>query len=170
MIITFVSYVYPYPKRGFNPGIERVIEELSRALVNKGHRVNVITTYRNGGKLSEEVVHGVHIYRIKDLRGILGKLGSIFSLDLLSINYFAKKHKKILQESDIIHAFTPFILDIPNIPLVSHFHHDEKIRKNIEYLYLPTSKYLWNKTYKNQMRLLVFQNIQQSLWLNLIHK
>jgi len=25
MRITFVTYIYPHPKRGFNPGIERII-------------------------------------------------------------------------------------------------------------------------------------------------
>jgi len=148
MKITFVSYIYPYPNRGFNPGIERVIGELSHALVNKGHQVNVITTYRNNGTLSEEIDDGVHIYRINDLRNIFGKYGSIFSLDLLSINYFINKHMRIIENSDIIHSFSPLIVDIPNVPLVSHFHHDEKIRKTIEYFYLPTSQYLWDKTYK----------------------
>jgi len=36
MKITFLSYTYPYPKRGFNPGIERVIESLSKELARKG--------------------------------------------------------------------------------------------------------------------------------------
>ena len=123
MKITFVTYIYPYPKRGFNPGIERVIGEVSHALVNKGHEVNVITTYRNGGELKEENDNGVNIYRTNDLRNIFGKVGSMFSLDLLSINYFAKEYKHILQDSDIIHVFTPFFIDVPNVPLVSHFHH-----------------------------------------------
>jgi glycosyltransferase involved in cell wall biosynthesis len=50
MRITFVTYVYPHPKRGFNSGIERVIESLSQELARKGHDVHVITTYsRNNG-------------------------------------------------------------------------------------------------------------------------
>lgn len=148
MRITFVTYVYPYPKRGFNPGIERVIESLSHALVRKGHDVHVITTYRNGGRLKEENDHGVHIYRINDFRKMFGRMGSVFSLDLLSINYFVKEYRDVLQNSDIIHVFTPFLIDIQNIPVVSHFHHDEKIRNLKEFLYLPTSHYLWKKTYK----------------------
>ena len=149
MRITFVTYTYPHPKRGFNPGIERVIESLSQELARKGHDVHVITTYsRNDGKKGEENVNGVKIHRVKDVRDIFGRVGSIFSLDLLSINYSVKKCNDILQDSDILHVFTPFLLNIPNVPVVSHFHHPEKIRNFKEYLYLPTSNYLWRKTYE----------------------
>lgn len=148
MKITFVSYIYPYPNRGFNPGIERVIGEISHALADKGHEVNVITTYRNGGIEPKEIDRGVNIYRINDLRNIFGKIGSIFSLDLLSINFFIREYKDLLQNSDVIHIFTPFLVDIPNVPLISHFHHDEIIRQKLEYFYLPFSKYLWNITYQ----------------------
>jgi len=87
MRITFVTYIYPHPKRGFNPGIERVIESLSKELARKGHDITVVTTYsRNNGKEREEEVDGVKIYRVKDTRDIFGRVGSIFSLDLLSIN------------------------------------------------------------------------------------
>lgn len=148
MKITFVSYIYPYPNRGFNPGIERVIGEISHSLADKGHEVNVITTYRNGGVESKEIDHGVTIYRVNDLRNIFGKMGSIFSLDLLSINFFVRKYKDLLQSSDVIHIFTPFLVSIPDVPLISHFHHEEVIRQKLEYLYLPFSKYLWNISYQ----------------------
>jgi len=148
MKITFVTYIYPYPKKGFNPGIERVIGETSRALSNKGHEVKVITTYRNGGQLKKEECHGINIYRINDLRNIFGRIGSIFSIDLLSINYFVRGYKQILQDSDVIHTFTPFLIDVPNVPLFSHFHHHEKIRNLKELLYLPTSNHLWKETYR----------------------
>lgn len=148
MKITFVTYIYPYPERGFNPGIERVIGELSHSLANKGHEVNVITTFRNGGELEKELDQNVTIYRINDFRNLFGRIGSIFSLDLLSINYFIKKHKSLLETSDVIHAFTPFLINIPNVPVISHFHHDEQIREPIELLYVPTTKTLWNVAYK----------------------
>lgn len=148
MKVTFLSYTYPYPKRGFNPGIERVIESLSQELARKGHDVHVITTYsRNNGKKEEESVNGVKIHRVKDMRDIFGRVGSIFSLDFLSLNYSVKKCNDILQDSDILHVFIPFLLNIPNVPVVSHFHHPQKIRNFKEYLYVPTSRYLWKKTY-----------------------
>ncbi|WP_250868931.1 hypothetical protein [Methanococcoides seepicolus] len=46
-VVTFITC----PEIGFNPGIERVIGELSNSLANKGHEVNVITTFRNAGEL-----------------------------------------------------------------------------------------------------------------------
>lgn len=78
MKITFITYIYPYPERGFNPGIERVIEGLSLTLANNGHDVTVITTYRNGGILKEEKYCNIKICRVNDLRNIFGRVGSLF--------------------------------------------------------------------------------------------
>ncbi len=148
MKVTFVTYVYPYPRMGFNPGIERVVSELAHALTRKGIDLNVITTYRNGGQTKEEYDGDVRIMRINDLRNQIGKIGSTFSMDLLSINFYAQECINLLKQSDIIHAFTPFLTGPSGIPLVSHFHHREEICKGIEYLYQPTSEYFWRMTYK----------------------
>lgn len=149
MKITFVTHVYPYPQRGFNPGIERVIEELSLNLAAKGHKIRVITTYRNDGILKKERYRDIEINRIKDTRHILGKIGSVFACDYLSINYLINRYyKEILKDSDVIHAFTPFVNVIPNVPLISHFHHEEKIRNPKELLFLPMLARMWEKTYE----------------------
>jgi glycosyltransferase involved in cell wall biosynthesis len=149
MKITFLTYIYPYPERGYNPGIERVIGEFSHALANRGHEVNVITTFnRNGGRNKTEADSNVNILRTNDLRNKFGSIGCLFSLDQVSINYYSHEYLGILKNSDIIHTFIPVTGKIPNVPLVSHFHHDENIRYLKEYLYVPANKYFWSKTYR----------------------
>jgi len=145
--ITFVTYIYPYPDRGYNPGIERVVQELARELVRQGHEVHVLTTYRNGGVKSYERDEGVHLHRISDTRHYLGRVGSLFSLDLLSLNYSITAHSDLLESSDVVHAFSPIVWKFFSTPLVAHYHHWDDPDEPLEYLYLPTSHRLWMRCY-----------------------
>ena len=67
MKVTFVSMVFPHPRRGVWPGIERHAGELSKALVKAGAEVNVLTTYWNGGE-EQETWEGLTIHRVSDAR------------------------------------------------------------------------------------------------------
>lgn len=149
MKITFLTYTYPYPRRGFNVGIERSIEGITQTLARKGHEVSVITTLaRNGSFTREELASGVQIYRVNDLRNMVGRVGCVLALDLLSINYFARAHRNLLKSSDVIHTYVPYFLDTPDVPLVSTFFHDEMYPNLVDHLHLPANKYLWKKTYQ----------------------
>lgn len=147
MKISFVSYIYPYPERGYNPGIERVIQELAQELVRQGHEVHVITTYRNGGDDKYEQDEGVHLHRAPDTRHYFGRAGSVFSLDLLSLNYSITAHSELLESSDVVHAFSPIVWKSFTTPLVAHYHHWDNPSEPMEYLYLPTSQRLWLRCY-----------------------
>lgn len=148
MKIVFVSYIYPHPERGYNPGIERVVQEFAKGLVRQGHEVRVLTTYRNGGKKEYEVDEGVQIHRIVDTRHYLGKFGSLFSLDLLSLNISIRGYRELLESADIVHAFTPIVHRFFSTPLVAHYHHWDNPSELLEYLYLPTSHSLWMRCYE----------------------
>lgn len=148
MKITFVTYIYPYPERGYNPGIERVVQELARELDQQGHEVHVLTTFRNGGKSEYERDDGVHIHRTPDTRHYFGRAGSLFSLDMLSLNYSIRSHAELLESSDIVHTFTPLVWNFFSTPLVAHYHHWDEPDDPIEYLYLPTSHRLWMRSYE----------------------
>lgn len=147
MRITFVTYIYPYPERGYNPGIERVVEEYARELVSQGHEIHVITTYRNGGIEKREEIEGVVLHRISDARFYLGRTGSVFSVDLLSLNYSIREHRDLLERSDIVHTFTPIVEKFFSTPLIAHYHHWDEPDNLIEYLYLPTSHRLWKRCF-----------------------
>lgn len=147
MKITFVTYIYPYPDRGYNPGVERVIQELARELSSQGHEVHVITTYRNGGEMEYDQDEGVHLHRVSDSRRYLNRVGSLFSFDLLSLNYSIRSYSELLESSDVIHAFTPIVWKSFSTPLVAHYHHWDDVSTPKEYLYLPTSHQLWLQCY-----------------------
>jgi len=117
-------------------------------LTRKGVEVDIITTYRNGGDTQIDQDGDVKIYRINDLRNQFGKAGSTFSLDLLSISHYVREHMWLLERADVIHAFTPFFVRVPGVPLVSHFHHREEMCKGLSLLYQPTTEYLWRETYR----------------------
>ncbi|WP_083881620.1 glycosyltransferase family 4 protein [Haloferax elongans] len=148
MKVTFLTYIYPYPERGFNPGIERVIQEFARNLVDKGHEVHVLTTYRNGGSEKHGEDQGVRIHRVSDTRRYLGRVGSLLSLDLLSLNISFKSYSELLETSDVVHAFTPIIHKFFSTKLVSHYHHWDDPSQPLEYLYLPSSHLLWKQCYE----------------------
>lgn len=147
MKITFVTHVYPYPERGYNPGVERVVQEFARELVRQDHEVHVVTTYRNGGVKKFEVDKGVQLHRVSDTRRYFGKIGSLFSLDLLSLNHSLTEYSHLLESSDIVHTFTPIIWKFFSTPLLAHYHHWDDPSKPLQYLYLPTSHRLWMRCY-----------------------
>jgi len=154
MKITFITYIYPYPDRGYNPGIERVVQEFARELVQQGHDVHVLTTYRNGGSKKTETDKGVCLHRIPDARQYFGKVGSIFSIDLLSINYSIKEYSSLLESSDIVHTFTPIVWKFFSTPLIAHYHHWDEPSELAEYLYLPTSHRFWMQCYDRADRII----------------
>lgn len=147
MKITLVSYIYPYPERGYNPGVERVVQETARELVRQDHEVHVITTYRNGGNKKYQKDDRVKIHRVPDTRSIIGRPGSTFSLDLLSLNTSIKSKKSLLEDSDVVHTFTPIVWKFFDTPLVAHYHHWDDPVDLIDYLYMPTSQRLWLRCY-----------------------
>lgn len=158
MKITFLSYIYPYPERGYNPGIERVVEEFAKELVQQGHEVHVITTYRNGGAKVFEVAEGVLLHRVPDTRHYLGKAGSVFSIDLLSLNYSFTEYLPLLESSDITHTFTPIVWKPFSTPLIAHYHHWDDPSELMDYLYLPTSHNLWMRCYDLSDRIVAVSN------------
>jgi len=147
MKITFITYIYPYPERGYNPGVERVVQEFARELVQQGHEVHVLTPYRNGGVKNHERDEGVQIHRVSDTRRYFGRVGSLFSIDMLSLNWSITSYSDLLHSSDIVHTFTPLIWKFFSTQMVAHYHHWDDPSNPIEYLYLPTSHYLWRRCY-----------------------
>lgn len=158
MKISFLSYIYPYPDRGYNPGIERVVEEFAKELAQQGHDVHVVTTYRNGGNKRFETTEGVALHRIPDTRYYLGKIGSVFSIDLLSINYSIKQYIRLLESSDIVHTFTPLVWKPFSTPLIAHYHHWDDPNEMLDYLHLPTNHFLWMQCYDLADRIVAVSN------------
>lgn len=149
MRITIISPVFPYPKKGVYVGIERHVYEYSKALLKKGHEVNVITTFWNGGKEREEY-NGIKIYRVGDSSLRFGKIGRLFDLHYYSFGKNLLKYRNILEKADIVHALMPLSSAKElEVPLVSHFHHYESIERFSHLLYKPFHHQMEKKAYLN---------------------
>jgi len=139
--ITIVTPVFPYPKRGVYTGIERHVEGLCKGFKKLGHKVTVVTTYWNGGT-SYHNFNGIEIYRFKDLRTILGKLGKlsgVFELDFLTFSLNVTLNKKLL-DTDFLLINLPFpFLSLINGNFISIglLHHAQPIVKFTNALSVP---------------------------------
>lgn len=158
MRIVLVTHTYPYPDRGFNPGVERVVQEVAKEFQNLGHEVSVITTYRNGGSKKVEFDQGVKIHRIEDSRYFVGRVGSTLSFDVITFNISMFQKRDILESADIIHTFTPIIWKSSSTPIVAHYHHWDEPTSPLEYLYLPSSHQLWFRCYNLADRIIAVSN------------
>ena len=154
MKILFTTYIYPYPERGYNPGIERVIQESARALSDQGNEVHVVTTYRNGGTKKEEKDGEIHLHRVSDTRRYLGRLGGLFSIDFISLNYSLAGYSDLIESSDIVHTFTPIFWKFFDTPLISHYHHWDDPEEFVQYLYLPFYQKLLMRCYEQSDRII----------------
>jgi glycosyltransferase involved in cell wall biosynthesis len=96
-----------------------------------------VTTYRNGGEQKEEKDGKVHLHRIPDTRRFLGRLGGLFSVDFISLNFSLVEYAELIESADIVHTFTPIFWRFFDTTLVSHYHHWDESSELIEYLYLP---------------------------------
>ncbi|MFX1396115.1 MAG: glycosyltransferase family 4 protein [Promethearchaeota archaeon] len=142
MKITFITPVFPHPKQGVYPGIERFVKNIALSIKDLGHDVKILTTYWNGGK-KEDSYRTIPIRRIRDSKSFIGKLGSICSLNYYSFgfNSFTKRNYNFYSDSDIIVlplaiGFN-FIFKLKKIPVVSFFYHHDSPASFRDYLYLP---------------------------------
>lgn len=111
--VTIITPVFPYPKRGFYPGIERHVEGLCKGFNKIGHKVTILTTFWNSG-ISHHTINDIEIYRFRDLRSILGKLGKLsglFELDFLTFSLNVTLNRKLL-DTDLL------LINIPLFPFL----------------------------------------------------
>lgn len=129
MKVTLVSMVFPHPRAGVWPGIERAAGELARALVKAEASVTVLTTYWNGGEDGDSW-EGVKIRRVADSTRRWGKAGFLMSWNVRSFARAIHRHDDILAGSDAIHAFVgltqPGRLRRLGVPLFASFPHRER--------------------------------------------
>jgi glycosyltransferase involved in cell wall biosynthesis len=145
--ITFVTGVYPHPRRGVWPGIERLVEDLSDALVKKGVDISIVTSYRLGGKSDFETLpNGVKLYKVRSLLdyrpfALLGLNNVHFSSAVFG------KYYKLLRDSDLVHVFAvslipvwPLKVSLP--PILYYFPHLDRPKSLLDLLYVPHINFL----------------------------
>lgn len=148
MKVGIISLVYPFPDQGFYPGIERHVYLLSTALEKKGLEVHIFTTFWNGNKVYEEN-NGIHIHRFKETKKVFGKIGCLFDFHVFSFCN-SISNSELLKQCDVIITLTALsnikkLKKINNKPILSFFHHADKIQRPVELLYIPFSNYIERK-------------------------
>jgi len=104
--VTLISMVYPYPRMGFWPGIERQIGLFAAALRDAGAQVRVITSFRNGDRPREEH-EGIAIYRVSDAGHRFGRLGYLLDAHVRSLAANALDLTEVIGSSDVVESFIP---------------------------------------------------------------
>ena len=102
--IAIVVHVFPLPKRGYNPGIERLVENIAFSLANKGHDIRIITSFGLGGSKYQKINENLTIHRISSLIGI--KFMGIFGLDMISFMFSSLLHHNLFNDVDLIQVFS----------------------------------------------------------------
>ncbi len=112
MFICLVTQAFPSltsltRKHRVFPGIERVAYGLARGLRQTGAHVRVIAVQRKG-EAGHETVDGLEIFRLKDSNFFLGRIGSLFSGDLLSFSHSIINNAHLLNHADLALFNLPF--------------------------------------------------------------
>lgn len=171
MKIVIISPVFPYPKAGILPGIERFAENLALNLKKVGHQIKIITTFWNGGN-RYDLYKGISILRVLDSKALFGKFGSIFRLNhfTFGLNLIKKRIFKYYYDSDAIIlplaiGFTGF-LKIKKIPVFSVFHHYEIPESLVRYLEIPFFHYLEKHQFKKHKNIIAVSDASKKEIIN----
>lgn len=161
MRIALVSIVFPHPRRGIFPGIERHIYDYSRALRKTGIDVRVLTSFWNGGSEREDF-KGLEIHRIPDTGTRYGRLGRLFSRNLQSFGRNLSRREDLFEHVDLVQTFTAVpqagFLDGTHLPIVSNFYHRDKPSRYREYFTLPSLFAMEVKLYRSVPLILTFSD------------
>lgn len=146
--MTFVSGVYPYPSRGTWPGVERLVEGLSEALVRRGLDVSVVTSYRLGGERDFEVLpSGVKLFRVRSLLDF--KYFAVLGLNVVNFSLFvSRKHFRLLRDSDVVHVFAASLVPVGPLksslpPILCYFPHFDLPKSLVEFFYVSYIDFLF---------------------------
>jgi len=137
MKIGIVSYAFPQHRRGYWIGVERSLEEISKAFIRGGNEIYVFTSFCLGGKMYEVTDYGAHIIRASSIdTGIMCANLISFSHNVLRL------YHRLLNKMDVVHVFVYSLVPsgLPRgsrPPLVAHSFHFDRADSLIMYSWLP---------------------------------
>lgn len=168
MKITIITPVFPHPKGGIFPGVERYLQELSLALKKLGVKLEIITSYWNGGK-KYDIYKRIPITRIMDSKKLIGPIGSFARLNniTLGLNFLRKKIYKKFYDSNIVILAQPFaftrFLKLKGVPVVSTaYHYQDPKGGIIERIELAAYHFLQKMQFKIHKRIVAISESTKS--------
>ncbi len=149
--------VFPYPRRGIFPGIERHIYEYSRALAKRGIDVRIVTSFWNGGE-AHESYEGLDIHRVADSGTRYGRVGRLFANHVRSFARSLEARPDLFEGADLVQAFIALpstrFAERAGAPLVATFYHRDRPSRLNQYLTLP-SLYAMEKKFFSRTPLVI---------------
>jgi len=150
MRVALVTSAFPQPRSGRYPGIERLAKSLARELTGRGFELSVITTYWNGGPPVDHYDAST-IFRVTDTSQILGRLATVGDSHYWSWGFQVGKLLREMERPDVIHALSPVSatpeLAKSKFPIVTTFHHQERLLQLRDLLHRPFHRMLEFRSY-----------------------
>lgn len=116
MNILFFSRFF-YPHIG---GVEKHVLEVSRLLIKKGHKVTVVVEQDSSNDKLNEVIKGINVFRIPNLRD--GKLKKFKIWKWLFCNYNLIRNADVVHCHDVFFWYLPFRFLFPFKKVFTTFH------------------------------------------------
>lgn len=116
MNILFFSRFF-YPHIG---GVEKHVLEVSKLLIKKGHKVTVVAEQDSSNDKLNEVIEGINVFRISNLRD--GKLKKFKIWKWLFCNYNLIRNADVVHCHDVFFWYLPFRFLVPFKKVFTTFH------------------------------------------------
>ena len=125
-------------------------KSLARELTGRGFELSVITTYWNGGPPVDHYDAST-IFRVTDTSQILGRLATVGDSHYWSWGFQVGKLLREMERPDVIHALSPVSatpeLAKSKFPIVTTFHHQERLLQLRDLLHRPFHRMLEFRSY-----------------------
>jgi len=151
MRLALVTSVFPQPRRGKLPGIERLAKLLADGLIDRGLDLVIVTTYWNGGTFVDRY-RGTPIVRVPDTSRYIGRLASLADSAYWSWGVAVAQTLKRFAGLEVVHTLSPLSTTASlvrgRLPVVATFHHRNELATLSDIVYKPAHRILEFWTYR----------------------
>lgn len=150
MHVAVATPAFPMPRSGRNAGIERLAKGMVDGFIAHDLEVTVVTTFWNGGPALERYGRA-RVNRITDTTTTIGRLGALGDSHYWTWGFRVGRVLKETVRPDVVHCLPPLAsapsLTRANLPIVTTFHHPDRIWRLQDLLYIPFHRILESRGY-----------------------
>lgn len=118
--------------------------------MREGVKVTIITTFWNGGP-SRDRFRDAAILRVRDTTALFGRWAAVGNTHYWSWGYGVGRTLKTLVRPDLVHTLSPLAstpsLTSHGLPVVTTFHHPERVWRSQDWVHRPSHKILESRAY-----------------------